>query len=307
MSLPAKRVLIVDDEASVRQGLTEFFQQFEHGHAYEVETAANGADGFMASQPHNSGRPVGSRKAGLLGLAVTFLLAASAQAAPIAVRYQEGVVRAFPVLRSIENETLAHSDFVQVARGDQVVTRLVFRFKDGSLHDETVVFSQRGLFTLLSYRLVQRGPSFPETLEAWVDRETGRYEVRYRADEESVEEHVTGNFALPDDTYNGMLSVVVKNLPPGAGETVSLVAFTPRPRVVKLQLLPVAEERTPVAGPALPVIRYHVRPQLGLFASLLLADVPDVRIWILPGEAPAFLRAEGPLYFMGPVWRIEPY
>ncbi len=94
------------------------------------------------------------RKAGLLGLAVTFLLAASAQAAPIAVRYQEGVVRAFPVLRSIENETLAHSDFVQVARGDQVVTRLVFRFKDGSLHDETVVFSQRCLFTLLSYRLV---------------------------------------------------------------------------------------------------------------------------------------------------------
>jgi len=56
---------------------------------------------------------------------------------------------------------------------------------------------------------------------------------------------------------NGMLSVVVKNLPPGAGETVSLVAFTPRPRVVKLQLLPVAEERTQVAGPALPVIRYH--------------------------------------------------
>jgi hypothetical protein len=25
------------------------------------------------------------------------------------------------------------------------------------------------------------------------------------------------------------------------------------------------------------------------------------------GEAPAFLRAEGPLYFMGPIWRIEPY
>jgi hypothetical protein len=32
-----------------------------------------------------------------------------------------------------------------------------------------------------------------------------------------------------------------------------------------------------------------------------------VSCWILPGDAPAFLKAEGPLYFMGPVWRIEPY
>lgn len=248
-----------------------------------------------------------SRKAGLLGLALTFFHAASVQAAPIAVRYQEGVVRAFPVLRSLENEKLAQGDFVQIARGDQVTTRLVFRFEDGSLYDETLVFSQRGVFTLLSYRIVQRGPSFPETLEAWVERETGRYEVRYRADEESPEEHFTGHLALPPDAYNGMLSVLVKNLPPGADETVSLVAFTPRPRVVKLLLLPVAEEHTPVAGTSLPVIRYHVRPQLGLFASLLVADIPDMRVWILPGEAPAFLRAEGPLYFMGPVWRIEPY
>jgi hypothetical protein len=247
------------------------------------------------------------RRAELLGLVLTLLLSGPAEAAPIAVRYQEGVVRTFPVLRSIDNARLAEGDFVQVARGDRVTTRLIFRFTNGSLHDETVVFSQRGLFTLLNYRIVQRGPSFPETLEAWVDRETGRYEVRYRADEESLEEHVTGSFALPDDAYNGMLSAVVKNLPPGVSETVSLVAFTPRPRVVKLRLLPVAEERTPVGGAALPVIRYHVRPQLGLFASLLVTDIPDMRVWIVPGEAPAFLRAEGPLYFMGPVWRIEPY
>ncbi len=267
---------------------------------------------FVNLQPSTSRCPVArsrdSRSAGLLGLALTFFLAGSAQAAPIAVRYQEGVVRGFPVLRSIDNERLAEGDFVQVARGDRVMTRLVFRFKDGSLYDETVVFSQRGVFALLSYRLVQRGPSFPETLEAWADRETGRYEVRYRADQESPEEHVTGHVALPDDTYNGMLSVVVKNLPSGDGETVSLVTFTPTPRVVKVLLTPLAEDQVPVGGATLLATRYHVRPQLGLLASLLLVtDVPDVRVWILPGEAPAFLKAEGPLYFMGPIWRIEPY
>jgi hypothetical protein len=243
------------------------------------------------------------RFAGFFALAFTLLGTSPARPAPIAVQYSEGVVRAFPVLRTTDNATLAQGDFAQVARGDQVTARLVFRFKDGSLYDETVVFSQRDRFTLLSYRIVQRGPSFPETLEALMDRQTGRYEVRYRADEESAEEHLSGTLALPDDAYNGMLSLIVKNLRPGAGETVSIVAFTPKPRVVTLQLLPLATERVPAGE----VVRYHVRPKLGLFASLLVTDVPDTRVWILLGEAPAFLKAEGPLYFMGPIWRVEPH
>lgn len=43
-----KRVLIVDDEPSVIEVLTAFFPQFHHGHAYEIETASNGADGYLA-------------------------------------------------------------------------------------------------------------------------------------------------------------------------------------------------------------------------------------------------------------------
>jgi len=48
-----------------------------------------------------------------------------------------------------------------------------------------------------------------------------------------------------------------------------------------------------------------VKPQLGLFASLLVAEIPDIKMWVSGGEAPAFLRFEGPLYFMGPIWRID--
>jgi len=69
----------------------------------------------------------------------------------------------------------------------------------------------------------------------------------------------------------------------------------------------VAEDRVVVSDSPMQAVRWHIRPQLGLLASLLITDIPDVRLWILPGEAPAFLRAEGPLYFMGPIWRIEPY
>jgi hypothetical protein len=242
-----------------------------------------------------------------LAVALALLPFTPAQAAPVTVRFPEGVTRAFPTLSTLDGKKIAHGDLVQVVRGDRVLSRLTFRFKDGSLYDEVAVFSQRDVFTLLSYRIVQRGPSFPETLEASIDRETESYTVRYRPDEESPEEIVSGRFALPEDAYNGMLCLVLKNLAPRAIETVSIVAFTPTPRAVKMVLMPVGEDPVVVSDSPMPATRYHLRPQLGLFASLLVADIPDVRVWVLPGEAPAFLRAEGPLYFMGPVWRIEPH
>ncbi len=74
----------------------------------------------------------------------------------------------------------------------------MFRFRDGSLHDEAVVFSQQRVFSMLSYRLVQRGPTFPEELEVRVEREGGRYEVRSRRSGGS-EETARGDMTLPPD------------------------------------------------------------------------------------------------------------
>jgi hypothetical protein len=39
-------------------------------------------------------------------------------------------------------------------------SRVFFRFKDGSMYDDTAIFSQRGSFRLLSDHLVEKGPSF---------------------------------------------------------------------------------------------------------------------------------------------------
>ena len=241
----------------------------------------------------------------VLGLGLTLAAAAPAAAEPIAVRFTEGVGRAFPVLRDLHGRTLAHGELVQIARGDRVENRLTFRFRDGSLYDETVVYSQRDVFRLVSYRLAQRGPSFPETLEADVDRETGRYTVRYRSDEESPEEVVRGRYDMPDDVYNGMLGTLMKNLPAGTSATVQIIAFTPKPRSVKMLLVPASDETLMMGETAVPATRFLVKPQLGLFASLLVADIPDITMWIAGGAAPAFLRFVGPLYFMGPVWKID--
>ena len=243
---------------------------------------------------------------GALLALLTFLAGRPAAADPIAVKYTEGVTRGFPVLRSLTGEKLAQGELAQIPRGGGVVeSRLIFRFKDGSLHDERVVFSQRDVFTLLSYRLVQHGPSFPETLEASIDRATGRYDVRYRGDEDSPEETVRGEFELPLDVYNGLLTTLMKNLPVGGSTVVQIVSFTPKPRLVKMLLKPAAEDPMKVNDAAVIATRFLMRPQLGLFASLLVTDIPDMKCWIAGGDAPAFLRFEGPLYFMGPIWRID--
>jgi hypothetical protein len=240
-----------------------------------------------------------------LALACTLSASATALAEPVAVRFTEGIGRGFPVLRDAKGDKLAQGDLTQVARGDRVENRLTFRFRDGSFYDETVVYSQRDVFTLLSYRLVQRGPSFPESLDASVDRESGRYTVRYRSDEDSPEEVVKGKFEMPADAYNGLLSTLMKNLPTGGSATVQIIAFTPKPRLVKMLLMPASEDTVMMSETAIPSTRFLVKPQLGLFASLLVAEIPDIKIWVAGGEAPAFLRFEGPLYFMGPIWRID--
>src|ERR1043166_1698902 len=241
-----------------------------------------------------------------LALAFVITAAAPAVAEPVTVRYTEGVTRGFPVLRSLGGEKLAQGELTQVARANDVVeSRLVFRFKDGSLYDERVTFSQRDVFTLLSYHIVQQGPSFPEAIDARVDRRTGRYEVRYKGDEDAAEEMLKGSFDMPGDVYNGMLSMLIKNMPASTPATVQIIAFTPKPRLVKMLLKPTVEDPMNVNDAAVIATRFLVRPQLGLFASLLVADIPDVKCWIAGGDAPAFLRFEGPLYFMGPIWRID--
>jgi hypothetical protein len=242
----------------------------------------------------------------VLGVVLTLVLSARlASAEAISVQFSEGITRGFPVLRAANGTKLAQGDLTQIARGDRVESRLVFRFTDGSLYDEGVVFSQRGTFSLLGYRIIQRGPSFPETIDASIDRESGRYTVRYRADQDSPEDVVSGRMTLPDDVYNGMIGVVLKNLPPRGSATVQILAFTPKPRVVKLLLEPATQDTVLVADSLERATRYLIKPQLGLFASLLVSDLAPMQTWILEGEAPSFLRFEGPLYFLGPVWRIE--
>jgi hypothetical protein len=231
------------------------------------------------------------------------------EAAPVPVRFAEGVTRGFLVLRALDGVLLAQGDLLQVLRGGQVESRMVFRFKDGSLFDETVVFTQQRVFAMQSYRLVQRGPAFNEDNEISLDRATGKYRVKTKVRNGGREEALDGTLDLPPDVYNGMLVTLAKNLPKGASETVHIVAFTPTPRLIQLEVAPAGEQKVQIGELTKTATRYVFYPKLGfwlnLFARLLGRRPGEYYAWILKDAVPAFVKFEGSLYTTGPTWRIE--
>lgn len=238
---------------------------------------------------------------------VAFSYCLPVEAAPVEVRFIEGVTRGFLVLRSTTGQLVAHGELLQTAHPDRVDSRMTFRFKDGSLYDERVVFTQKHVFTLVSYRLVTKGPSFPEPTDVSFDRTQGTYQVKSM--KKGQEESKSGTIDLPPDVYNGMTSMLLKNLSRGQSESVHYIAFTPTPRLITLDLVPVGEQKLQIGEETALGTRFAIRPKLGLImgavAALLGKTPADYECVIWTKDLPAFVRCDGPLRLQGPVYRIE--
>ena len=181
----------------------------------------------------------------------------------ISVRHQEGLIHGFLVLRTPEGETLAAGDLSQVASGNQVTAKLVFHFKDGSLREETAVYSQRRTFRLLTDHVIQKGPSFKAPMEVSTNVRTGQVTVHY-TDDQGKARVETEHLQLPTDLANGLLFTLLKNIRPGVPRTeVSLLVVTPKPRIVKLAITPVGEEPFSVADSSRKAMHYVLKAELG--------------------------------------------
>ena len=226
----------------------------------------------------------------------------------VAVRHAEGLVHGFLILRTLDGAALADGDLIQTARGDRVTTRLVFHFKDGSIHDETVVYSQGQSIRLLTYHLAQKGPAFLQPLDMSIDGSSGEVTVRYAdGGKQKVE---TEHIDVPSDLANGLIPTLLRNVQTGGPpKTVSFVVPTPKPRLVKLAITGAGDEPFSTGGAVRKATHYVVKVEIGgisgMLAPLLGKQPPDSHVWILGGEAPAFLKSEQPLYLGGPLWRIE--
>jgi hypothetical protein len=214
----------------------------------------------------------------------------------------------FLVLKSADGKTIAVGDVIQVAYGRQVRSRMVFRFRDGSLDDDTAVYAQKSTFRLITDRHIQRGRSFPEPLDMTIDvrsQQVSTHDIS-KGDEAAKTEHVD----LPPDVSNGLLFNLIKNLPKDSPRTlVSYLAPSTKPRLVKLAIAMEKEQQFTIAGRPCKAVEWDVKPELGglagVVAPLLGRQPPDLHVWITEGGVPAILRVDAALYAGGPVWSIQ--
>src|SRR4029078_87328 len=244
----------------------------------------------------------------VIGVLVSFHVAA----APVAVRLSEGTTHGFLLVRSLAGEIIGQGEMTQVVKdGDLVESHLVFNFKDGSLHDERVTFSQQHVFTMLHYHLVQHGLSFPDQIDVSIDRSSAEYKVRAKTGEDGKEKVLTGAFTLPKDVYNGIFVTMLLNLPKGASETVNVLAFTPKPEVIKLELLLMGEHTVRIGEQLRKAVQYSFKPDIGMIRELLgkaTGKIPasfHYECWVLADEVPSFVQFEGALQLIGPIVRIQ--
>jgi hypothetical protein len=245
----------------------------------------------------------------LIAVWIVIIQASILIAEQIPARHIEGVTLGFLVLRNTDGEALAYGDWKQVVKPDGlVVDDLRFQFKDGSFYEEITKFTQRGKFRLVSDQVKQKGPSFKQQTESWIEAETGKVTVRTL--EKGKEKTTTEHLDLPDDVSNGLLFILLKNVDPSAAETtVSFVAASTKPRIVKWNIFPGPEKTIKVGLIAQKAQHYVVKTKIqgpaGTIAPLIGKQPPDIHVWLVKSESPTFVEFEGPLSQDNPVWRIE--
>ena len=79
---------------------------------------------------------------------LTIMLGIAAPAERIPVRHIQRPMHRFMEARSEAGKVIAAGEFTQVVQGDEVTMRMIYRFVDGSIDDETTTYRQQGTFRL---------------------------------------------------------------------------------------------------------------------------------------------------------------
>ena len=236
------------------------------------------------------------------------LLVSSIASAQVTVRHPEGSLHGFLVLRSDSGELLATGDLNQTVKANRITAHTSFHFKDGSLQEETAIYTQQRVFRLITDHLVQKGPSFPHPVNILIDAVHGNTTVRPTSGDDK-DEVKTEKFKSAPDLANGMLATLVKNLDSNAVTRLSMLLATPKLRVVKLEVSSAGEDPFTVAGTPHKSRHFVVKIELGglsgAVAPLIGKEPPNLDFWIYNDSVPAFLRSQGPLFADGPIWTIE--
>jgi hypothetical protein len=215
----------------------------------------------------------------------------------------------FLTIHSETGSTLGYGEISQFATGDRVTLRTTLHFHDGSLDDETAVFTQRNVFQFVSDHHIQRGPFFKNAIDASVDA-NGQVEIRTTGADGKVTEE-TSHMDLPDDLSNGFVAPILENLPGNSpGLTVGMVVPMGKGRLIKLNI---TRDRTAsftaVTGARRTASLFRIKLELGGLAGVIAPVIgkqpAETIVWVVEGDAPVIVREDTQLSAGGPIVSIQ--
>jgi hypothetical protein len=232
-------------------------------------------------------------------------LGASAPAEQVLVRHVQRPMHRFMVARSEDGKIIANGEFSQVVKGDEVTMRLIYRFVDGSIDDETTTYTQQGKFRLVSNHHIQKGPFFTKPIDFTVEAATG-IETSRTTDKNGKIHIESKHLNLPDDLANGFVGTLLLNVSHNTTPfRVGMLAPVGGGRLIRLLIWPEEEQTVHLAGQAFKATVFRIHPELGgivsVIARLLGLQPKDVMVWVLEGEEPAVAVVVGQLGGYGPV------
>lgn len=247
----------------------------------------------------------------VMGVAIAFfftLFQTAVRADQVAVHYPEGTAHGLFILRSLDNKEIGRGDLTETVDGARVTSKLTLTFSDGSLYEETTHFQQDGRFRVLDDHVMQKGPAFKEAVEMTLDSATGSVVV-HATDDSGQTKTWTKHMRIPRDLANGIVPYLVRNISPKTDKVrVSMIAATPKPRLVQLTISPTDLQSFPFDGSKLQALRYQVAVDIGglegPLAKITGRQPPPTFVWMLSGKVPSFLMAQE-AFAGGPVCRIE--
>jgi len=229
--------------------------------------------------------------------------AAGVEGAPL-----EGALHGFPAMRSLDGKKLADGDFAQWIEGGRLHIRILYEFGEGRRVEERAAFRQSPELVQEEWSLREmRGGELYRHFE--VDFRSGAASAKKR--EEGGLREWTGKLETPSGRafagfgFTMALKALRERLMRGERVELRAAAFTPKPRLVEVELRHGGLDRMRMGGRLLRGDRFIVHAKIPWIATLFV-DAPDHRIWLTNPAPAGFLRWEGPLAEPGdPVIRVD--
>ena len=209
----------------------------------------------------------------------------------------EAAARGFPILLDLNGKKLADGDFAQWLENEQLHVAISYDFGSERRIEEKALFRQQP-------GLVQDEWSWREFKKGELER---HFEVDFRsgkATAEKREERDVKRWAEdikvePGRTFAGFgftLAIKTFRARLTKGEKIELqaVGFTPKPRVVPVEISYSGLDQMSMAGRIIVGDHFIIHPKIPWIAKPFV-EVHDTRIWLTTPRPAGFLRWEGPL------------